>query len=300
MKTLVYASLICLLAKTAITAQVAVFNNPSSWMTLREKEVEANVLLDTARAEKNSVRITLIKHANNSQRTISNRVYTIDEFPQNLVAGTLQEDVIGGEDFIQLQWSVPGTDHEGKIAPVGIAVLDSVQAEPLLSVRKLSSVSDIASLRKAVGDSMVSAGSYSVAAGYTDSVLYLYMEKDSGQAGTITFAFDGKNAKNAFLTYSDRFISYADSTDSLSTYHYTRSFRSDTIAYERNVWYAGVSEEKNENQIMVAIPWHDLGFLPFDGRRFGLAMFVTDGAERAVPQAADRQLPASWGNAILQ
>ncbi len=301
MKPIVYASLVCLFAKTLTFSQVVSINSPEPWTTLRDMSVEAGILLDTANIEQKSMRIKLTKTQNGRKATLSNKLYNINEFPENVALGSVKQRTLGGDNFYAIEWNIPGSDHEGSVAPLGVAVLDTPVIDPFLTVKKVQAVTDVSALGKMVGDSLVEVGPYEMAAGYTDSVLYLYLKKDSGQSSTISFAVDGKNAKNAFISYPDRFISYSDSTDSISAYHFTRSFRNDSISYQKSVWYASISKNTGKNAVMISIPWHDLGFLPFDGRVFGFAVTASKGGEETkIPVNADDKIPATWGDAILE
>ncbi|MFP4416100.1 MAG: hypothetical protein ACLFSB_02385 [Chitinispirillaceae bacterium] len=301
MKNLVYVSLMCVSAITGVFSQVVVFNEPAPWMTLRDPKVEANILMDTAALEQNSIRVKLLKNQAGRQTAISNRTFSIQDFPENISIGAVDEKTIGGQSFLEIQWSIPGADKQGSIAPLGLAMIESAEEDTLLNVREVDEVSDAPTLGEALGDSVLSVQSYGVGAGYTDSLLYIYLRKEKDEAGTITFAFDGKNGKNAFTSFSDRYISYSDSSDTLLTYNFTRSFKGDSIEYERKRWYSSIEKAENDNQIMISIPWHDIGFLPFEGRRFGLAILLSqkNGDGFSLPQQAEMFIPATWSSAVL-
>ena len=78
----------------------------------------------------------------------------------------------------------------------------------------------------------------------------------------ICFAFDGKNGKNAFLSYPDRIISYIPAKDSLNTIHYKRDVKEDTLRYTDKLWQSEIKKEIIGEKVVISMPWADIGVIP--------------------------------------
>ena len=119
----------------------------------------------------------------------------------------------------------------------------------------------------------------------------------------MAFLFDGKNAKNAFLSYPDRVVRFVPADDSVYVLHYKRELKDGVVAYNETVWHTEVTSVVGNSYVVITVPWHDTAILPFHGRRVGFAAFVVDAdgaTQAAVPQTAKYANPGTWGDLVYR
>jgi hypothetical protein len=125
--------------------------------------------------------------------------------------------------------------------------------------------------------------------------------KKASDKEVVKFTFDGKNGKNAFVSYPDKMVDYVAEKDSIHTYVNERAY-SDSIVYTEKVWTNDVAKTSDKSFVMVKIPWYDLGIAkPFDGRTMGFAAFrgPAKGPMAGFPDKATLFVPGSWGSLVL-
>ncbi len=274
----------------ALSGQVVSFNSPTEWMTLRDQSVTAKVLLDTAKIEQKRISLKLEKVTNRGVRRLASKTFRIQDYAEDFPLGSMNAEIAGGKEYLRISWTLPGADETGALSPFGVVALDSAaELEP--TVRAVRGKPE--DLSK---DGFIGIGEHAIAAVYDEDALTLAIRKDQSEK-TLTFAFDGKNGKYAFVSYPDRFVAYTPGADSAETFYYRRSVSDTGIVYKRTEWIAGVESHSTGAHHTIRIPWHDMGLLPFDGRIIGFAAFTKD--ETSAPEGAKRWIPGTWGNLYL-
>ena len=155
----------------------------------------------------------------------------------------------------------------------------------------------------AIGGNLSAVGPVSYGIAWNKGGLYIAVKKNDGKT-TVKFGFDGKNGKNSFLSYPDRFIvcTPGDSAAVRGT-HYRRELNSDAIDYKEEDWRNSITHEVVGDVVVVTVPWFDTGMIPFDERTIGFGAFVQNDKEKTVattPKDADFFAPATWGTVLLQ
>jgi len=214
----------------------------------------------------------------------------------------VDSDIIGGKDYLFIEWKVEGTDKEGTVAPFGIVNLhDDDPKKGALSCKKITGSMNAGSVIGVLKDNdFVAAGSGKFCAVWNSEKLG-FVCKNYKEIENLTLVVDGKNGKNAFLSFSDRIISYYPANDSLQAVYYKRGVRDEGIDYQEKNWKQEITKEVKDNTVLIAVPWHDLAILPIDGRIFGFAVFATSEEKTAaVPETAQKEIPGTWGNMVLK
>jgi hypothetical protein len=255
----------------------------------------AKTLLDTAKLENQSVSLVLYKVASGRKSRLGSTNLKSSDYSQDIPLATLNNKVLGGHNYLSIEWQVRGKDEKGSIEPFGIVILDSGLVDTV-TVAKHRDELDIAKAGQALSESdFKDAENQSFAMVWSKKNLGIVCKK-SNDSASITFCFDGKNGKNAFLSYPDRFITYMPQKDSLHTYHFTRRTSDTGVVYIEKTWINDITMTSDNDLVMVLAPWYDLGIIPFNGRRFGFAVFS---GNSEVPSNAKREIPGTWGDAIL-
>jgi hypothetical protein len=209
--------------------------------------------------------------------------------------------LVGGKDFLKVVWSVPGGKDSGFCAPIGIVNLDkAAKFEPVHAAKVVTplDIKDIAGLVKDKKFTKVGAGEFLLL--WNTKTLSIVIKKSAAK-GVVKFTFDGKNAKNAFVSFADKMLDYVTDKDSIFAYENDRVC-SDSITYTPKTWINEIKKASDKDYALITIPWYDIGLLPFDGRVMGFGAFVITEAAKvpaAYPEKAMVFEPGSWGNAIL-
>lgn len=298
-RTLVVLALGLMVSAFRLVGQTVTFHSPTAWKTQREREIVAKTLLDTAKIASKKITFSAIRVQDGKSKTVASRTCKVEGYSHEQSLVTLKEPVIGGRDFLRIEWRVPGSEDKGVLEPFGIVVLDEAAVEKV-ACRNLSKPLTTASGVELVADEPTALGDMQFCAAWTDKELSLVV-RGGANGESITFCFDGKNGKNAFLSYADRFVTYAPAGDSLQALHYERSVSDTGIVYKKGTWIHEITRQKDGDVAVITVPWHDLGMQPFDGRRFGFCVFVQDtvGKEAAFPSGAQREIPGTWGDMLL-
>ncbi|NLW32649.1 MAG: hypothetical protein GXY77_14465 [Fibrobacter sp.] len=284
-----------------VSGEVVIVSSPGAWLTQRSDTIVAKAQIDTAQLEKKEITIKLAQVNNGKKRVLATKTFKVEDNMAEFSLGTINKDIVGGTEFLQLNWSVAGSDESGSVGPLGIVKLDKKRdAEDLLAVRVKKGL-DI--------DNIVSefekpnkVGNLEFVTAWDTSSLYLIFQK-SEEPGSIQFFIDGKNGKKAFLSYPDRIICYTPSKDSIHGFNYKREIRADSLIYTENVWNHEIATKTVGDKTLIVIPWADAGIIPFEGRKCGLGIFALNSSNKvtsSIPQNAERDIPGTWTDLVLQ
>jgi len=278
-------------------AQIVTFNSPSPWVSLRETAVVAKTLLDTAKVEKKSVQFTLYKIENKKKAKLGGYTLKAKDYSEEFQLASLKTSVFGGRNYLKIEWSVQGTKDKGSLEPFGILVVDSGKVDTVAVGKWIQGALDAAAAKTTLADKdFVAVGKKRFGVIWNEKMLGLVCRKD-GVSGALTFTFDGKNGKNAFLAYPDRFVSYLPESDSVHAWHYKRSVSDTGIVYKEGEWIHEITKTVDGDIVLISVPWYDLGIIPFDGRIVGFAVF--EGSSASVPSGARQEIPGTWGDLVL-
>jgi hypothetical protein len=163
--------------------------------------------------------------------------------------------------------------------------------------------SDAKAVAEKTGTICRTTGTISYSFAWNKDALFAVVKK-SASGDTVKFSFDGKSAKNAFLSYPDRIV-VCSPGDSIivNGIHFRRNIENNAMVYHRQEWRNEISYEVVGDNVVVRIPWYDTGMIPFEERTIGFAAFVTDARGRTVsqvPSSAQFFIPATWGMLLLQ
>lgn len=285
-------------------AQTISFNTPLPWVSLRNDSLTVRAQVDTSalNGKKLSLKVHTIK--NGRSKTIASKSFKVTDPSGEFSFGKLNKKLIGGEEFIQIAWKIAGTEDKGTIEPIGIADLTKLVNTDTVKVEKIGDDKSAKDAATAIGSKLATLGSVSYGMAWNKNALYVAVKK-SAKDEVIKFGFDGKNGKNSFLSYPDRFLVCSPAADSevVSGVHYERSLKKDAIEYTEKKWRSSISYEVVGDVIVAVVPWYDTGMIPFEERTVGFGAFVENakGKDGAVlPEGADFFTPATWGTLLLQ
>jgi hypothetical protein len=300
-------SLSVVLGVVAVSAQIVSFESPAAWQTLRSDSLIIKAQFDTSRLQKKQIKIVVSKGSEGRKKAIVTKTFTINSYFQVLDCGKVGAPVVGGKEFISLDWSIAELKETGSIAPFGVAVLPGNDSANLLHAKKLGTNDDAkTALASAATASLLKVGKDAAFIPFwSEKALFLVCKK-SGVNNQLQFAFDGKNGKNAFLSFPDRFLAVSLKTDSLFGRYYVRNFGKDSIGYgEQGVykWNNEIKQTSDSAFICVTIPWFDLGVIPSVGRIMGMAQFFANEKGKVsgqLPARAKYYIPGTWGSIVLE
>lgn len=288
---------------SAIFAQPVSFSNPVSWMTQRNDTIFLRAQLDTALIKKKTISVSLFKVNDGKKSVVAKKSLKITDNVMELFFEKIGKDLLGGKDFLRLEWSLPDSGEKGVIEPIGVLNLQKIQKNDTLKafrVEKGASSGTISALMKP--DQFKKLGPVEFSTAWNMDALFIVLKK-SQDSSTINFSFDCKNGKNAFLSYPDRIISYKPSNDSLRTSHYTREIKSDSLKYIEKTWQCDVTKETIGDKVVIRMPWADAGVIPFEERMVGFGMFVFQNNGKviaSIPEKALPLVPGTWTDIFLQ
>jgi len=284
-----------------ITAQVITFNSPAPWITQRNDSIVVKAQLDTSKFSKKKIQLAVSKVENGKATVIQEKVFTVKDITRDFFLGLAHIGLIGGKNYLQINWSIPKTDEKGSFAPVGIVKLpDSKSSEALHAVKTTGEVS-AATIDGLVKDAKyMSLQNQQFTLVWNEKKLYVVVKKSTVKDG-LRLAFDGKNGKSAFVAYSDKFVDYSGANDSLAAYDYERIYK-DSISYNVKSWSNTITKFSSTNFTVVCIPWFDLGLISFDGRMLGFSAYAVNGdhdVAAALPATAQQFIPGTWSTLVL-
>jgi hypothetical protein len=213
------------------------------------------------------------------------------------------KELAGGRSYIKIDWSIPDvTNGKGSLLPIGIAALDKLPKNEAIAVPRLKEGVDMAAVASSVqaGD-FRALGVLKFAFAWNKDALYIVLEKKA-MPGDVRFAFDGKNGKNAFLSFADRVVMYQPDKDSLRETHFSRVMAGDTLKYNQKAWPNELTKSASGDKTIIRVPWYDVGIIPFEERRMGMGIMAFDAKGQqtaALPPKADFFLPGTWCDLLL-
>ena len=295
------AGILCVLGYYALSmGQIMTFNSPAPWLTQRNDSIMVKAQLDTSKFAKKQLTLAVSKMEAGKKKPVLTKTFKVKDFTQDFFLGMAATSLVGGKDFLKVVWSIPGGKDSGFCAPIGIVNLDkAAKFEPVHAAKVVTQldIKDIAGLVKDKKFSKVGAGEFLLL--WNTKTLSIIIKKSAAK-GVVKFTFDGKNAKNAFVSFADKMLDYVTDKDSIFAYENDRVC-SDSITYTPKTWINEIKKASDKDFTLITIPWYDIGLLPFDGRVMGFGAFVTAEAAKpaAYPEKAMVFEPGSWGNAIL-
>jgi hypothetical protein len=284
-------------------SQVVSFSSPVPWATQRNDTIIARAQIDTAQIKKKSISLTLSLVSNGKKKALSSKTFKISDYAGEFSFGSIKKDLVGGKEFLQIDWSASDGQEKGTIAPIGIVNLDKVnKSEPLKALRVASDVSLSAVASAVKNENFSTVGNFRYAATWNKDAFFVVIGKNQ-DSGSVRFIIDGKSGKNAFLSYPDRIVSYSPGKDSLGAFHFTREYKDNAIQYTSRKWQSELNREIVNDKVVIRIPWYDTGIVPFEERSIGLGVFAVDQGEKvtaSVPEKAQYYIPGTWGDVVLQ
>jgi hypothetical protein len=280
------------------SAQVITFNSPAPWITQRNDSIIVKAQLDTSKFSNKKITLAVSKVENGKKTVIKEKTFKVKDITHDFFLGLAGIGIVGGKDFLQIDWSVPKSTEKGSFAPVGIVKLSAIDKNE--SVHVMKTAEDIAAVSavKDVHYTQLQDQQYGLL--WNDKQLVVVVKKAT-VPGVIRFAFDGKNGKNAFLSYPDKIVDFVAEKDSLSAFDYQRTYQ-DSITYTAKSWKNDITKVTENDCVIITIPWSDLGLLPFEGRQLGFSVYsvgVNNSISAALPENAKMFIPGTWGTIVL-
>lgn len=294
-KSLCLVSMSIMAYTVCASAQVITFNSPAPWITQRNDSIIVKAQLDTSKFNKKKITLAVSKVENGKKTLINEKSFKVKDITQDFFLGLAGIGIVGGKDYLQIDWSIPKSTEKGSFAPVGIVKLTAVDKNETVHVTKTST--ELSAI-KDVGYTQLHDKSYSVL--WNEKQLVVVVKKTTAP-GVLRFAFDGKNGKNAFLSYPDKIVDVVTDKDSLAAYDYQRTYQ-DSIIYTPKSWKNDITKVTQNDCIIITIPWSDLGLLPFEGRQIGFSAYsvaVNNSISAALPKNAKMFIPGTWGTIVL-
>jgi hypothetical protein len=283
--------------------QTVSINSPLPWVSLRNDTITVRAQVDTAALKNKQISLTLQTVKKGKPSVIASKTFPVKDPSGEFSFGKINKKLIGGEEFLQLKWSVKGKEDKGSVEPIGIADLTPFMNTDTLRAKHVSDGMALKDVAAAVGEKFRQTGKAAYSFAWNKDALFAVLKKGSGK-DTVKFALDGKTGKNAFLSYPDRFV-VASLSDSIVVKgaHYQRALQKDMLIYTAEDWRCEISHEVVGDRVVVRVPWYDAGMIPFEARTIGFGVFVADAKGKtvaALPAAAQAFIPATWGILQLQ
>lgn len=299
-RSIIKAALVCAISVNTILAQAVSFSSPASWITQRNDTVFIRAQLDTGLIKKKTVSVSLLQVNDGKKKVIAKKNLKITDNVMELMFAKVGKDLLGGKEFLRLEWAADS--EKGLIEPIGILDLNKVSKSDTvkaLRVQDGAEAKTVADIIKA--EQFRKIGSVEFGTAWNKDAFFIVMKK-SQDSSTISFAFDGKNGKNAFLSYPDRIISYIPAKDSLNTTCYVREIKGDTLKYKDKLWNSEIEKVAADEKVIIRMPWADIGVIPFEERMIGIGVFAMQKGKvnAAIPQNAQYYIPGTWGDVFLQ
>ena len=294
-------------------SQIVTFNSPISWVTQRNDSITVRCQIDTAQLKgknekgknekgKKEFAITVSQVNEKAQKKqLAKKTFPVTDYSGEFAMGPVGTVLVGGFSYLKIDWAIPGTDNKGYISPVGVVALDKLAPAPLAKVARAQDGTDAAGVAGALKEAdFQSIGQEKYALAWNKDALYIVLVKQQKPvAGVIRFAIDGKNGKNAFLSFADRVVIYQASNDSLAGAHYERAMSGDTLKYNTKLWPNEMKKTTVGDKTVISVPWYDSGIIPFGDRKFAIGIMTFDEKNKQVaaqPPKADFYLPGTWGD----
>lgn len=284
-------------------SQAISFNTPLPWVSLRNDTIIVRAQLDTASLKNKQLSIALAIVKNGKRSIIASKVFPVKDPAGEFSFGAIKKKLVGGEEFLRIEWTVKGSEDKGFVEPIGIADLTPFITTDTVQAKHVSDDMTAKDVVAAVGDNFQQTGKAAYSFAWNKSAVFAVLKKGTTD-DTVKFTFDGKTGKNAFLSYPDRFV-VASLSDSIIVkgVHYQRDIKKDSLVYTAEEWRNEITHEVVGDKVVVRIPWYDTGMIPFEERTIGFGVFVVSAKGKSVaalPAAAQVFIPATWGVMLLQ
>ena len=285
--------------------QVITFNGPMPWVTQRNDSITVRAQIDTAQLKKKK-EITLAVDLVNERlqkKMLAKKTFDVNDYTGEFAFGPVKQNLVGGRSYIRIDWSIPGTTtSKGVISPIGIVALDKLPQPETIAVPHAKEDADAAAVVSSVKEAdYKKAGMATLAFAWNKAAFYIILVKQQAP-GSVRFAFDGKNGKNAFLSFADRVVMYRPDKDSLTGIHFSPVMMGDTVVYNEKPWPNEFTKSVSGDRIVIRVPWYDTGIIPFEERKMGLGIMTFDAKGQqtaAFPAKADFFLPGTWCDLLL-
>jgi hypothetical protein len=292
------SSAVLIAAGASIAAsQVVVLNSPAQWLTLRNDSVVAKAQVDTSLNKSKVIKYRLSSVIGGVTKVIATKDVKVNDVASDAFIAKVNSSVLGGLDYLKIEWAADS--QKAEILPFGILALEKLPKTEPVQIKKVDSTASLKAIADGLKDTdFAKIGTHSYALAWNSNALYMIAKK-SADTTVLAFTIDGKNGKNAFVAYPDRFVMIKK--DSVWGTHYNRNVAETKMKYSEIVWHNEISKEIVGDKIVVALPWHDSGIVPFEGRQAGIAVFVRNGEKTvaSVPNKAQYYIPGTWGNLVL-
>lgn len=297
LKVIATCALTCALLSSQSFAQSVSLNVPSAWSTLRTDSVIVKAQVDTAGLKQKQIDYTLSSVIGGATKVIAQKQVKVTDVSSDAFLAKINSNVLGGTDYLKVEWVVDSQKNE--ILPVGIVNLEKLpKLNPVQAkfVQENAILKEVADSTKEEHFNKCGTKEYAV---FWNSKALFYVLKKSSDSSALSFSIDGKNGKNAFVSYPDRFIECKK--DSVRGYHYKRNIENSALKYTELNWENEISKEIIGNKIVIKMPWFDTGIVPFDGRVIGFSAFRKDKNKvvSSNPEKALEFIPGTWGNLVL-
>jgi hypothetical protein len=290
---------------TGASGQVITFNGPMPWTTQRNDSITVRAQIDTAQMKKKkTIVLSAVLVNDRLQKTaLVKKAFPVNDITGEFPLGPIGKNLAGGRSYVKIEWSIPEVaGGTGFLSPLGIVALDKLPQAVTVAVPRLNEGTAIAAAAAAVKESDYhAAGAAKFAFAWSREAFYIILLKKE-MGGTVRFAFDGKNGKNAFLSFADRVVMYQPAKDSLKGSHFSRVMRGDSLAYDEKPWPSEMTKSVSGDKVVLRVPWYDIGVIPFEERRMGMGVMTFDAKGRqtmAFPQNADFFMPGTWCDLVL-
>jgi hypothetical protein len=278
--------------------QIIAFNGPMPWITQRDDSITVRAQIDTAQLKKNkTISLSAVLVNDRQQKTVlAKKTFPVTDYSGEFALGTIKKNMVGGRSYVKIDWSMPAAaGGKGSLLPIGIAALDKLPAPEVIAVARVKDGSnpDVSGLKDS---DYRTVGGMKFACAWNNEALVIVLVKKQAP-GTVRFAIDGKNGKNAFLSFADRVVMYDRATDSLKGAHFSREMKGDQLTYTEKPWPNELTKSVSGDRVVIRVPWSDVGMLPAEERKFGMGITAFDAKGKqasAFPQKADFFLPATW------
>lgn len=298
-KKALIATIVCGTA-LVVNSQIITFNSPIPWVTQRNDSIVVRAQIDTSQTKQKKINFTLSQVMDGKKKSILTKQFKITDVSGEFFLGMAKRDLVGGTEFLRVDYSLEGTSEKGTIEPIGILNVDKMpKAEQIKAIHVKENATPEA-VNSAVS-SMITVGTQNMGFAWNKNSLFWVIKK-SADTNTLQIILDGKNGKNSFLSYPDRIIAYVPSKDSTWGTHYNREISADSLKYIEKNWKHNISKKTVGDKTVIMIPWYDTGIIPFEERTIGMGIFQLAGKRliQSIPNNAKPLIPGTWTDILLQ
>jgi hypothetical protein len=300
----VLGAAVVLASCATVNGQMVLFNEPTPWITQRSDSLVIKAQVDTAQVKSKQVSIAVSTVIKGKESRIASKTFTVADLSKDFDLGLAKLTLLGGYDYMKIEWSVPKAKDKGDCVPVGIVDLSKLPAPIVFKAEKNMAAFDVKTFAALPSAGVQKTGDFEFATVWNEKNLGIIVKKNAAAGDKcLMFCADGKNGKNAFMSYPDRLIKYFPAKDSMATVHPERTFTNNTIAYAEKPWTSEGFKTGSDAVTIISVPLSDMGVLAMDGRMIGFAAFVLDKDGKQVaasPEKAIKEIPGTWANLVME